>query len=105
MRFRTFSGYVHVIVSGLVLLAAVLLVVLQWRLRAEFSLYGEPYSISVLATGKKIGGVNTAALMVLSAIGGIVVAAMAWLFVRGARSIRAGRRKRPAQAPAKQDEG
>ncbi len=92
MSFRTLKGYVVVLVTGAALFAAALLVVLQWRLRAEFSLFGQPYSIRMVDDGKLMGGINTAALMLMSGVGGLVVAGLGWLMLRGIRSLRTGRR-------------
>ncbi|MGA2265841.1 MAG: hypothetical protein ABSH10_05360 [Phycisphaerae bacterium] len=58
--------YVRVIFSGLVLLAGVVLLILQWGNKAKFSLYGsnkEP---------------NTLMLMLCSAVGGVV----AWWLIK-----------------------
>lgn len=83
MRFETVKGYLMVLFSGAIILAASLLVILQWGNASEFSLYGKNYSIQ-LANGAGQGGVNTAVLMILSAVGGVVALVLARTFIRGA---------------------
>ncbi|HAU38006.1 MAG TPA: hypothetical protein DCX07_09865 [Phycisphaerales bacterium] len=91
MSFKTLFGYVLVVVCGLLILAAALLVVLQWQLRADFNLFGKPLSIRVVQeSGKLVGGVNTGLLMLLSAAGGIVMVWVVKLLVRGLKDIRKG---------------
>ncbi len=96
MNLRTLKGYFLAIASGLVLLAGVLLVVLQWGRVSAFSLYGYPYEI-LLLEGKIRGGVNTALLMVASAVGGVLVVLLVRVFVSGVRSLRKGRREQAEQ--------
>ena len=100
MAFKRFRGYVLVVTAGVVLAALAVLVALQWRQRAEFNLFGQPYVIRVFDGSRLSGGVNTALLMLLSAAGGLVTAGMLWLLVRGLRILRAVRRERLAQASA-----
>jgi uncharacterized membrane-anchored protein len=81
MSYRIVQGYVLVVLTGVVLLAATVLIVLQWGNAAQFSLYG-----------KNISGANTALLMLFSAAGGIALWWCArWMF-KGIRTIRRGRR-------------
>ena len=87
MNTSSVKGYVLVVFSGLAILAAVLLLVLQWGNRSAFSLYGKNYG-----QNPPDGGVNTALLMLLSAAGGLVMAGLIWILFRGARAIRKGRR-------------
>ena len=81
MKFSTFKGYVLVIVSGLVVLAALLLVVLQWGNTSVFSLYGKNVEA------------NTGLLVILSAVGGVVVMFMTKALFHGALILRKARRK------------
>ena len=100
MNLRTLKGYFLVIASGLVLLAGGLLVVLQWGHVSAFSLYGYPYEILVLE-GRIRGGVNTALLMVASAVGGVLVVLLVRMFISGMRSLRKGKRKQAEQQTAR----
>ena len=77
MKPNKILAYLVLVACGLILVAGVVLVALQWAQRASFSLYGYPYNIEVIS-GKAVGGVNTAMLMLLSAVGGILAA----VFVR-----------------------
>jgi len=96
MNFASIKGYVLTIVSGAVLLAAVILVTLQWGQRASFSLYGKPYDIHVVE-GKVTGGVNTSLLILLSGLGALVVVAMGWVLVHGIRVLLNSRRRQALQ--------
>ena len=80
----SFKGYVFVMVSGIVLLAAVVFLALQWdvgKLTAKFSVYGSPQE-----------GVATIYVMLGSAAGGVLVYWMCRLMIRGARILRKVRR-------------
>jgi len=55
MNFKTVRAYIITVVCGLVLLAAVLLVILQWGNPAEFSLYGKNYSLRFQKDGSAGG--------------------------------------------------
>jgi len=79
MNYRTFRGYVQAVVSGLVILAAALLVVLQWGNVSAFSLYGKNTQL------------NTGVLMLCSLAGGVVLYWLVRAFLRGALAIRRGR--------------
>ncbi len=85
MNFNTVKGYVLVILSGLVLLAAVLLVVLQWGNMAAFSVYGRNTQI------------NTALLIVFSLIGGPILFFLIWVLYCGVRDLLRGRREQENQ--------
>lgn len=74
------KGYVLTIVSGLLIAAAAVLVVLQWGNAANFSLYG-----------KNIANANTALLMLASAAGGITMVWLAKMLLAGIRALRKGR--------------
>jgi len=95
------KGYILTIASGTVLLALLLLVILQAQNRAEFSLYGKNISIRLKEDGTATGGINTAALMICSAVGGLMTAVLGWLTLRGLRSLRKGRRQKELDALAK----
>ena len=85
-KIRRIKGYVLVVPIGIVLLATVVLVVLQWGNAASFSLYGRNLTPHTEG-GKTVGGVNTALLMVLSAVGGLVVVWLCKVFVYGLRAV------------------
>ena len=71
MKLAAVKFYLMIVVSGLVLLAGVVLVVLQWGNQADFSLYGKNM--------KSL----TWALILASAVGGLVVWAMVKVLWRG----------------------
>lgn len=103
MNVQSVKGYVLVILSGLVILAAALLVILQWGNPAEFSLYGKNYSISKQEDGGATGGVNTALLMLCSAAGGLLLFWTAKVMIRGIGALRRGRKeagRAPSAAPS-----
>jgi len=89
MNVSSVKGYVFVVFSGLLILAAAVLVLLQWGNRSTFSLYGKNYGQNP-AGGE---GVSTALLMLLSAAGGLVTAGLLWMLFRGGRAIRRGHRQ------------
>lgn len=91
MSFRTFKGYVLVVFSGALLLIAALLVILQWGKRAQFSLFGYPYDI-ILVEDRLQGGINTALMMIFSAIGGVVIVLLCRVFFSGLRVLRSSQR-------------
>ena len=97
MNLTALKGYILVILSGLVIFITVLLVVLQWGLRAEFSLFGQLYTIH-LVDDRLVGGINTALLMVLSGIGGVVSVWMIKLLFLGISALRKARRRGERQA-------
>lgn len=89
MSVKRVKGTVLVVISGAVILAAGLLVILQWGNPAEFSLYGKNYSIRFQEDGKTAaGGVNTGLLMVFSAAGGVLVFWMAKVLIGGIGALR-----------------
>ncbi len=100
MNTRTIKGYLMTASSGLLLLTASLLVILQWGRVAAFSLFGYPYEILV-TNDKIVGGVNTAWLMIISAIGGVGVFLLAKMFIAGVMALRKGRRQQAQQNTAK----
>jgi hypothetical protein len=71
MNLRLVKGYVQVILTGLFLSAVILLIILQWDLHSQFSLFGKLFNIIPDGTNYS-GGLNTAILMIASGIGGIV---------------------------------
>jgi len=91
MIMQSIKGYVLVVLSGLVILAAALLIILQWGNPAEFSLYGRNYSIH-LQDAKATGGVNTGLLMLCSAAGGVLLVRMGKMMVHGVIALRRARR-------------
>ncbi len=78
-----FKGYLYTVFSGLVLLAAGLLIVLQWARIAQFSLFGYPYDIVSVGDQGVKGGVNTAVLILASIAFGIVSPWLVKLLFRG----------------------
>jgi len=99
MKLSLLKGYVQAIVSGLIILAAVLLVALQWDQVAGFSLFGKRYDIVVVNDDVR-GGVNTALLMLFSAIGGVVLYFLVKVLFHGALTLRKGFRAAPGGAGA-----
>ena len=97
MNFKTVRAYIIAVVCGLILLAAVLLVILQWGNPAEFSLYGKNYSLRFQKDGSASGGVNTGLLIIISAAGGILLFYVCKLLVWGIRTIVRSRRATAAQ--------
>lgn len=94
MSVKRIKGIVLVVISGAVILAAGLLIVLQWGNQAEFSLYGKNYSIRFQEDGKTAtGGVNTGMLMLCSAAGGLLMFWMAKLLLRGVGALRKARKE------------
>jgi hypothetical protein len=85
------------VLSGAVLLAGAVLLLLQVANHADFSLYGKNLSVRQLADGSTSGGVNTALLMLFSAVGGIVCVYLAKLFFAGLRNLAAARRATAAR--------
>ena len=72
------KAYVSVTVGGLVLAAAALLVILQWANVAEFSVYGYNLSVNWESGPRPTGGINTALLILCSAVGGVAL----WWLIR-----------------------
>jgi len=81
------KAYLYVVLGGLVILAAGVLVLLQWNGAARFQLYGLYFDITVV-DGQITGGVNTALLMLCSAVGGVVMVFVVRLFFRGVGILR-----------------
>jgi hypothetical protein len=75
MKLAALKLYVQVIFSGLVLLAGLVLLVLQWGNQAAFSLYGSNRQV------------NTLLLMLCSAVGGVVAWRLMKVLWRGAIGI------------------
>jgi hypothetical protein len=100
MNWKIFKGYVLIPVSGLYLMAAILLGLLNLRNPCDWSMYG------TIQKGQSIGGI-----MFVSAVVGAVGLLMVILLVRGIRDLRRGRREarlerldkqaqdRPAETP------
>ncbi len=91
MRFKTLQGYVLVVVLGLLLIAATILVLLQWGNTSTFSLYG------------KNTQPNTAVIILASVVGGVVLIPLLKLFFHGIRDIRRGRMQESADRVEKLD--
>ncbi len=80
MNLELIKGYVLVIVSGLVLLAAGLLIILQWGNFTDVTMYGP------------VVKVNTGLLMIASAVGGIAIGFLVRAMVYGLLAMHKGRR-------------
>lgn len=84
MSFQAIKGGMLAFVSGVVILAAALLVILQWGNSTPVTMYGPQVYV------------NTALLMFCSALGGLVLAGMVKVFCIGARALRDARRQAAA---------
>lgn len=104
MSYKTVQGYFMVVLTGTVLLAAGILIVLQWGNHAEFSLYGKNYSIRTIEGGQVDGGVNTALLIIVSAVGGLLMWWCIKILFRGAGGIRRSRKEDEAKDVSKRVE-
>lgn len=86
MSTHTFKGYLLTILCGLVLLAAVIFIILQWGVTATYSLYGKPMTA------------QTVWLVLAAVIAGPILLWICRLFFRGVgilyRSRRAEARER-----------
>ena len=88
MRWTIVKAYLQAILGGLIILAVVVLVLLQWGNTGAFSFYG-----------KNIRNANTALLVLASAAGGL---AMWWIvkwFADGVRVLVRSRRQAAQQSP------
>ncbi len=91
MKGNIIKAYFFTVFGGIVLFAAVLLVVMQWGNHVEFNLYGTKFAVYEEA-GKVTGGIDTALLMLLSAAGGIVLLKLFRWMIRGVMTIARARR-------------
>jgi len=82
MFLKKMNGYVLAIVTGLILLAGVLLLALQWGKTGSFSLYG-----------KNIGGVNMGLILACAAVAGWLTPKIFRVFLRGVGKIRKARKE------------
>ena len=80
MNTDSIKGYILVVLSGLVLFAAILLLVLLWGNDSNFSLYGKSLVV------------NTAVLVIGSAVGGVILAIMIKILIIGIRALRKGQK-------------
>ena len=87
MNYQNAKGTACVVLSGIVLLGIVLLVILQWGNNSDFSLYGKNVQV------------NTAVLMVLSAVGGFVLWWTAKWMMTGVGIIRQVRSAKASAGP------
>lgn len=85
MSFHAIKGGVLVFVGGAVILAAALLVILQWGNTAELTAYGPQVQA------------NTMVLMLCSAAGGLVLIGAVKLFWVGGRILRQARKEAAAR--------
>jgi uncharacterized integral membrane protein len=81
MMLKKLNGYILTIVSGLLLLAGVLIVALQWGNSCSFSLYGQPNSF------------NTALVVICSAVAGWLVPKVFRVMLKGIAKIRKVRKE------------
>ena len=85
MKIGSVKAYSMVVFSGLMILATVILVALQWGNKTNVTMYGPSVEV------------NTALLMVCSGLGGVVFLLVTLLMIRGIRLLR---RIRAAAKPA-----
>ncbi len=83
MNTKIFKGYFFIILSGIVLLAAAILIILQWDRVAMFSIYGSQEM-----------PVNTALLILASAACGVVGVFLIKMLFHGIGSLRRGLREK-----------
>ncbi len=80
MKLDTFKGYAMVSFSGIIFIAAVVLLVLQWGNKADFSLYG-----------KNFADVSTAVVIINAMIAGAAFVWLAPMLIRGIRILHKAR--------------
>ena len=94
MSVKRVKGTVLVVISGAVILAAGLLVVLNLPHPAQLNLYGPVYTVDIDPdTKQRVGAVNTGLLMLCSAAGGVLVFWMAKVLLRGIGALRKARKE------------
>jgi len=81
MILKKINGYILAIISGLVLLAGVLLLALQWGNYCDFSLYGKNVRV------------NTGLILFCSAVAGWLVPKVFRIMLRGIAKIRKVRKE------------
>ncbi len=81
MILKKINGYILTITSGLLLLAGVLIVALQWGNWCNFSLYGQPNRF------------NTAAVVICSAVAGWLAPKVFRVMLKGIAKIRKVRKE------------
>ena len=81
MNWNLVKGYVLVVLSGLIIFATAVLIVVQWDLTAKFSVYAS-----------KPTEVSTLLLVVCSAAGGVVLLLLLKMMVVGISALRRGHR-------------
>ena len=79
MNTISIKGYVAVILSGLVILAAAVLVLFQWGNFCDISLYGKNTKY------------NTGMTMLLSAVGGLLIYHLTRMLIWGIKAISKGK--------------
>ncbi len=103
MSYKTAQGYVLVVLTGAILLAATVLIVLQWDNSSEFNLFGRSYTVH-LVENDIVGGVNTALLILGSAAGGVILWWCLKVLFRSVRVISRGRREAKSREVSKRVE-
>jgi len=92
MKTKLIKSYLLVVICGLVLLAAALLVILQWGNSSSFSLFGKNYGQNTP------GGVNTGLIMICCLVAGPLLIVLGKTLLRSAVVIwqeRRSARRRP----------
>ena len=89
MNWQMIKGYTLAVIAGGLLAAGTILLFFQWANVSQLSLFG--YSYDIMPEGSHyVGGVNTALLMLASAVGGIVALYLVRLLIRALRDITRG---------------
>ena len=92
MNLKMYRGYALIIVSGFVMLAAAVLVFVNWNQDCSLHLYT-----------KDVTGVSIGLLMLLSGACGLAMPYVAKILLRGIRLLRAGlANRKPTPPPADQ---
>jgi len=90
MNGKNVAGIILMVLSGLVLAAAILLIALQWGNHCNVTMYGPSVRV------------NTALLMLCSAAGGVVMVVMGKIFLYGLRNVLRERKRKRDLAKAVQ---
>ena len=84
MNWRIAKGYLLTVPCGLVVIAGIILLVLQWDMKSSFLLYGKHFDQTV----------NTAALIIVSMLTGVLLPYLLKGLLRGVLLINAERSKK-----------
>ena len=80
------KSYILVVLTGLIMLAAALLVILQWGNSSSFSVYGKNFGENTP------GGLNTGLIMVCCLVAGPAVLGLCKIMIRSGLEIRRHRK-------------